>query len=131
MPYLGLGPAAHSFDGGRRWWNLSKVRLWERAVRRGLIPAEDEEHLNAAQLASESLMLGLRTLQGVDLGHIQERHGLDLEGVNQDLILRLVEQGLARRDVRLVPTLKGMAVADGLAQAFVIPEGAGLLEGER
>ena len=108
------------------------MRLWERAVGRSLIPAEDEERLSAARLASESLMLGLRTLRGVDLGHIQERHGLDLENVNQDLIHRLVEQGLARRDGhRLVPTLQGMAVADGLAQAFVIPEGAGLLEGER
>ncbi len=66
-------------------------------------------------------MTGLRTYAGVDLARIHSRFGFDLLAANSALIERL---GIARllkveRD-RLVPTLEGLALADGLAAQFEI-----------
>jgi oxygen-independent coproporphyrinogen-3 oxidase len=117
-PYLGLGPSAHSFDGSRRWWNHRKVGRWEAALDAGAPPVEGEEDLGPAELALEHLMLGLRTRDGVDLGKLRGL-GLDLPGRNAALLDRLADEGMLRVEGdRLLPTLAGWAVADGLAAAF-------------
>jgi oxygen-independent coproporphyrinogen-3 oxidase len=117
-PYLGLGPSAHSFDGARRWWNHRKVGPWEAAVAAGDRSVAGEEHLAPRDLALEHLMLGLRTREGVDLARLREL-GFDVAATNSALLERLAAEGLLTRQAdRLVPTLAGWAVADGLAATF-------------
>jgi oxygen-independent coproporphyrinogen-3 oxidase len=116
VPYLGLGPSAHSFDGRRRWWNWRKIKPWRSRVSAGERPVEGEEILGAEELALEALMLGLRTVEGVDLDTIRERWGIDLLAANGARIYEWVRGGLCRLDEsRLIPTLDGLSVADGLA----------------
>lgn len=117
-PYLGLGPSAHSFDGARRWWNHRKVGPWEAALAAGDRPIAGEESVGARELALEHLMLGLRTRDGVDLARLHDL-GFDLAAANAPLIERLHAEGLLFvNGDRLLPTLAGWAVADGLAAAF-------------
>lgn len=121
--YLGLGPSAHSFDGVRRWWNHRKVGPWSEAVAAGQLPVEGDEAIGPRELALEHLMLGLRTREGVDLTYLR-RLGFDLAATNAARIERLAADGLlARRGDRLVPTLAGWAVADGLAAGFELGPG--------
>lgn len=124
-PYLGLGPSAHSFDGAaRRWWNERRLAPWRAAVGAGRLPWGGEEALDRGQLALESLMLGLRTAEGIDLPTFRRRFGIDLAAANADWIAQLAADGLARLDgARLVLTLDGLVVADGLAERFVLPQG--------
>ncbi len=120
-PYLGLGPSAHSFSGGRRWWNRRKLRLWQAAIDSGRPPIEDEERPSPEQSAFEALMLGLRTTDGVDLIRIRESHGIDLLADNAETIDRFCDSGHLRvEDRRLRPTLAGLAIADTLARSFVL-----------
>ncbi len=121
-PYLGLGPSAHSFDGHRRrWWNQRLLARWERAVRSGDRPLEGSETLGDSDLALETIMLALRTAEGIDLARFEQRFGLDLVARNQARIERAIDGGLLRQeDGRLVPTLEGLAVADGLAASFEV-----------
>lgn len=120
-PYLGLGPSAHSFRDRRRWWNLRRVDPYEASVAAGRLPVAEEEALDAAALALEALMTGLRTYAGVDLQEIRDRFGVELLPRNGALVERLVERELAAFDGRrLVPTLDGLAVADALAREFEI-----------
>ena len=65
--YLGLGPAAHSFDGRVRRWNRSAWEGYRRAVSAGLPAVEAEEVLTEEQSELESLYLALRTDAGVPL----------------------------------------------------------------
>jgi len=65
--YLGLGPAAHSFDGRVRRWNRSAWESYRRAVGAGLLAVEVEETLTEEQRELESLYLALRTDAGVPL----------------------------------------------------------------
>lgn len=119
-PYLGLGPSAHSFDGDRRrWWNERRLAPWRRRLERGDKPIAGAETLTPAERALETLMLGLRTTSGVDLGALARRTGLDLTAADRDRIARLETAGLVTYDgSRLAPTAAGLAVADALAAGF-------------
>ena len=122
-PYLGLGPSAHSFVGGRRWWNRRKLRLWQREVDSGRVPVEGHERPTEKQLTLEALMLGLRTVDGVDLDTVGARFGVDIVGANVATIDRFRESGHLTFDgLRIRPTLEGLAIADTLARAFVLPD---------
>ncbi len=66
-PYVGLGPAAHSYDGGVRSWNPSDLGRW---LRQWQSPAEgpaprEGETLSARQKDMERVMLSLRTSDGI------------------------------------------------------------------
>lgn len=115
-PYLGLGPAAHSFDGRRRWWNVRSVEGYIAELRAGRLPTEESELLTADQLCTEALFLGMRTSEGVNLGEFRRKFGRDLLGEKADIIARYAKQGLLElRDGCIRPTHAGMAVADSLA----------------
>ncbi len=64
-PYRGLGPAAHSFDGTTRRWNLRAWEAYRRAIAAGRSPVESEERLTEEQRELEAIYLGLRTAEGV------------------------------------------------------------------
>src|SRR5205809_2281168 len=66
-PYRGLGPAAHSFDGRSRFWNLSAWEAYRGAVAAGRSPVEAEEVLTNEQRELERIYLGLRTAEGISL----------------------------------------------------------------
>jgi oxygen-independent coproporphyrinogen-3 oxidase len=66
-PYLGIGPAAHSYDGTRRRWNLAAWETYRLAVGEGRAPIEHEETLTDAQRELERVYLALRTAEGLDV----------------------------------------------------------------
>jgi len=116
VPYLGLGPGAHSYSRNLRWWNLRDEPTWRRALEDGLAPIEAAETLAAKDLVLESLMLGLRTREGADLATIRRRWGIDLAARNEARFERWRNEGLLQPDkARLIPTRRGFAVADRLA----------------
>jgi len=96
-------------------------------VAAGERPVEGEESLGPTALATEAVMLGLRTTAGIDLDGLRARYGVDLLAANDTLVARLADEGriVVRADPQggrwLVPTLSGLAVADGMAAAFDIP----------
>jgi oxygen-independent coproporphyrinogen-3 oxidase len=67
VPYLGVGPSAHGFDGTERRWNHAAVTAWEQAVDRGEDPLGGHERLTAANRVAETVYLGLRTVDGLPL----------------------------------------------------------------
>jgi oxygen-independent coproporphyrinogen-3 oxidase len=67
VPYVGLGPSAHGFDGDRRRWNASAYAEWVRAVAGGRDPLAGDEGLDGDARAAESVYLGLRTRDGLAL----------------------------------------------------------------
>lgn len=112
-PYLGLGPSAHSFDGSRRWWNVRSVRKYCDALEEGRAPVEGSECLTDEQLQIESIMLGLRTADGLNQDAIIYNHQSNrmLQGLQKAGFLR-IENG------RVFPTRKGFLVADYLASCL-------------
>ena len=63
-PYLGLGAAAHSYDGLHRQWNIADLDGYiSQAMAHKLSP--EIEHLSDEDRHTERVMLSLRTSQGV------------------------------------------------------------------
>jgi oxygen-independent coproporphyrinogen III oxidase len=65
--YVGLGPAAHGFDGEVRRWNRRAYAAWRDAALAGADPIDDSERLTVANRIAESVYLGLRTDGGLEI----------------------------------------------------------------
>src|SRR5437879_8593162 len=63
-PYVGLGPAAHSFDGTTRRWNLRAWEAYRPAIAEGRSAIQSEERLTEEQKELEAMYLGLSTVEG-------------------------------------------------------------------
>ena len=72
-PYIGLGAAAHSYDGLCRSWNVADVRAYIAAIERGELPSECEE-LDTDTHYNDRIATALRTRDGLDLGELDELH---------------------------------------------------------
>lgn len=95
VPYLGLGPSAHSFEGDVRRWSVPALAAWEAALARGEDPIEGQEEIRRAERAAEEAYLGLRTSDGMTVAD-----------ADLDTVRRWVVEGWATlegRHVRLTP----------------------------
>lgn len=112
-PYLGLGPAAHSFFGNRRWWNHRSVTRYITDAANGWPPIGGMETLDRESLIFEALLLGLRTSEGINLDELKSRFHMDLFEQCASKIFELSENGFIRIESgRIRPTRRGLALAD-------------------
>ncbi len=122
VPYLGFGPAAHSFLPPKRFWNHRSLKRYLVDLATGAPARGGEEELGLEQLMTEVVMLGLRTAWGIDLADFRERFGAGpaaaLDAAAQELAARglLISNG-----TRLAPTLRGMLYLDSVTAALVQP----------
>ena len=72
-PYIGLGAAAHSYDGQARQWNVSDIRQYIEAIESGRLPAEREE-LDPDTRYNDCITVALRTREGLSLDALTARH---------------------------------------------------------
>jgi oxygen-independent coproporphyrinogen-3 oxidase len=100
--YLGFGAGAHSFSGTERWANAHDAAGYVGALAAGRLPVEQVEKLTAESALEEELFLGLRQLEGIDVGRIEREYGVSLDS----RFARLSSAGLIERAgslVRLAP----------------------------
>jgi oxygen-independent coproporphyrinogen-3 oxidase len=101
-PYLGFGAGAHSFSGEQRWANAHDAASYVAAIGAGRLPIEQLETVTRESALEEELFLGLRKLDGIDVGLIERRYGVAVESRFE----RLMKAGLIEREgswVRLAP----------------------------
>jgi oxygen-independent coproporphyrinogen-3 oxidase len=67
VPYVGLGPAAHGYDGTARRWNARAYAAWRDRTLSGADPIEGREQLTEANRSSEAVYLALRSDAGLAL----------------------------------------------------------------
>jgi oxygen-independent coproporphyrinogen-3 oxidase len=114
--YLGLGPAAHSFQNHHRWWNHRSLDQYLASINAGNLPVEEMETLTMEQLQLEALYLGLRTKKGIFCKDFKNRYDYDLLAEKRKILVKLEEEGfISIQDGHLYPTQAGFAVADSLS----------------
>lgn len=67
VPYVGLGPSAHGYDGNVRRWNLRHFQEWSDVALGGRDPIEGSETLTSANRVAEDVYLGLRSTVGLHI----------------------------------------------------------------
>lgn len=78
-PYLGIGPGAHSFLDGQRWWNARSNARYLKAAAAGEFPGQQEaEALGAQDRFNEALITGLRRIEGVNPADLLQQTGVDV-----------------------------------------------------
>ena len=104
-PYLGLGPAAHSYNGVTRQWNPRSLHLWADGLRQQQ-PAVEQEQLTPSDVFNELLLTRLRTKWGVSLSEVERTLGAEMR---QHLLRQAVPHPrsgameLRGNDVLLIP----------------------------
>ncbi len=106
VPYLGVGPSAHGFDGDTRRWNVAAWAAWARRAAGGHDPVEGSEQLSRGNRVAETVYLGLRTADGLHLAPEErplverwQREGwVVLEDVPHGTVVRCTPRGWLRLD---------------------------------
>jgi oxygen-independent coproporphyrinogen-3 oxidase len=115
VPYLGLGPSAHSFNGTERRWNMSNNNVYIKSVNEGS-PQRGREQLTPAQQLNENVMISLRTAEGLDLDKIEKFWGEQEKNRIQNELATYINNGFVRMSSHLAQlTDEGMLRADGIA----------------
>lgn len=103
--WWGIGPGAHSYLPGRRWWNIKHPGAYATALRDGTDLVAGAEELSPADQRLEQVMLRIRTCDGIRVA--------DLVPAGQETVPRLVAEGLLVEQAdRLVLTVRGRLLAD-------------------
>ena len=108
IPYIGIGAAAHSFDGNSRSWNVSDIERYIDGMQQGQRLFE-EELLDEDTRYNDTVTVALRTREGLDLTQLSESHRRYCE----ENAKRFLDDGLLRIDGnRLNLTRRGLFVSD-------------------
>ncbi len=111
LPYIGLGPGAHGFANGIRYWTLRSPQKYIKQfdhVKMDYVfprsPATDEAHvLSQPDEIAETLIMGLRLLkEGIQRAAFKARFNIDLVDLYPALIERFTAQGLLEVNAQCV-----------------------------
>ena len=93
--YLGLGLSASSSLNGLRMSNTRDMNEYIDKIHAGNMPYAEYAQSGEEEYAFETLMLGLRLVEGIDIAEYKARHGIDLMQRLGDEIESLQNRGLA------------------------------------
>jgi oxygen-independent coproporphyrinogen-3 oxidase len=123
IPYIGLGPSAHSFNGTTRSWNVKSVSGYIKKIEAGELPVEGSEALTREQQIIEAVFLGLRQKSGIDIRFFNEKFNLVFHDIFSEAISYLSCKGLiTANDEKCALTEKGMVLLDTVCAEFVCRE---------
>jgi oxygen-independent coproporphyrinogen-3 oxidase len=119
-PYLGIGPSAHSYNLYSRQWNVSNTSLYIQNIKDGKAYAEIEM-LTKNDIFNELVMLGLRTIWGIDKNHLENMLGSDFRALLESKIVSSNYRNYIINETHFTKiTDEGKKYADGIAADLFI-----------
>jgi oxygen-independent coproporphyrinogen-3 oxidase len=124
-PYIGLGPSAVSYIGGKREENTADIADYLKRFSRGEPLTESIEKLKDTDSAKETAAIKIRTMEGIDFKWFKDKTGLDFQSLEQAALPKLLEDGLVEyiktKDgfSAVALTCKGILFCDIVSSAFL------------
>ena len=119
-PYLGFGAGAHSYFGAQRYYNALSPAEYIVRLESGRSPQVGVEEIGEALEMAETMIMGLRLLEGIDKGIFQRRFGQDLMKTYGEEIEELIELGLIEMEgERMKLTPRGRLLGNEVFQRFL------------
>ena len=108
VPYIGIGAAAHSYDGQTRSWNIADIHQYIEGIEKGIRVFESET-LDTDTRYNDMVTVALRTREGLDLTRLSE----DYRDYCLKNAQRFLDDGLLRLSAEhLSFSRKGLFVSD-------------------
>lgn len=119
IPYLGIGPGAHSFNGESRCWCTDRVESYAEAGASRF----EEEWLTPENRMNEYLMTHLRTIEGISLGEVERHFGTKRAQEVERLSERLLRNGsIVREGDRIRIPSEGFLLSDWIIGELMVGE---------
>lgn len=119
--YLGIGPSAHSYNGTDvRSWNVANNQQYIKKLNSNIL-AKETEILSQQDQFNEMIMIGLRTIWGVDLDSLNQKFSENiLERFNKEIQHKMADGILKIDNNHLKIPEKHWFMADGIASDLFI-----------
>ena len=118
--YIGIGPSAHSHWRGERWGNVRDLDAYTRRLTAGESPRAFSEQLEPEAKARETLVMGLRRLDGVSAAEFRAATGFDYRALCGDSLVWMQREGLVDDDGAMLRlTERGLFVSDAIFSELV------------
>lgn len=115
VPYIGIGPSAHSFNGIERQWNVANNMKYLQSLSENQIPAE-KETLNLTDQFNEYIMTSLRTKWGVDSQYLEKNFPAEfIAGMTDPLESYIASGKVENTENHYILTREGKLIADQIA----------------
>lgn len=111
--WWGAGPGAHSHIASRRFFNVKHPSTYAQHLADGQLPIKEEELLDSTERHEESVMLGLRLRQGLELSRFTEAERAVIEKYVGLKLLHIY-------DGRVASTLQGRLLIDGIIADILV-----------
>ena len=118
VPYLGLGPSAHSYNKNTRQWNVANNQLYFSTLEKNELPFEIEQ-LPLATKYNEYMMISLRCMEGFSLEYIFQNFGPEFQAHTLKIMQGFVAKNwLTETSQGFALTKSATFFADGIASDF-------------
>lgn len=116
--YLGFGPSAHSFFGGKRWNNFRNIIKYNISLQKNEPAIENIHNLTTEESETEFIMLGLRSV-GVNLKRYRELFGKEFENEYADSLDLLLKENFGmKKSGYFSLTEKGYLMVDEICAKY-------------
>lgn len=113
--YMGIGPSAHSYNGKSRAWNIANNTKYIQAINQNNLPQEIEV-LNEAERFNEMIMIGLRTIYGINVDRINSEFSQPILDLFYQEINQLIKENLIiQQENKIILKPESKFFADGIA----------------
>ncbi len=114
IPYIGLGPSAHSYNRISRQWNVSGIYDYLEALKKG-IPFYETEELDKNTRYNDFIITSLRTMAGIEIALMKSKFGEKLSAYCLQNAKTFIDRRLLElKEGRLCLTEEGIFISDGI-----------------
>ena len=121
--YIGIGPAAAGYISGSRFENISDIDKYADCIKNDKSPIAERIKISPIEKASQTAVLGLRLIKGIDLKEYKRKTGFDIfelfkDSIEKNLKLNILQ--LKNGNLRL--TKNALPIADSILCDFAQPD---------
>ncbi len=114
VEYLGFGPAAHSYFGGNRSWNIRNLDAYMEGIKETGSGEADSEMITPSRARNEMILTRLRLTRGLNLSEFTQKHNENLLETKNDILQKWAGKIIVSKG-QLKITRAGWALTDEIS----------------
>ena len=118
--YLGVGPAAHSYNRTTRSWNTANTAEYIKGIETGSCVSE-EEQLSPSDIFNDYVITALRTSAGIDMDYLRRESPMQMYDYLRSNAESFVKAGKLEYSANhLKLTHSGIFISDEIMEALIV-----------